>query len=103
MLVLTEVLELCPFCGGEARIFKTNPHTVGHNESDDTVGVRCSVCDVRIGIGGYANYQHSERTAEAVNRWNRRKSDEIKDKEIEKLETELRDLRNGPLITGRLK
>lgn len=65
-------LKPCPFCGSEAEFYHGDRRIVGHNESDDEVGIRCKNCDVGYGIRNYAEYKIEEREMEAYKLWNSR-------------------------------
>jgi len=65
-------IKPCPYCGAEAELFVTKPRIFGHNESEDSAGVRCSGCGVSIKFSDYAGYRVGKRQVEAVKFWNRR-------------------------------
>lgn len=59
-------------CGAKAEYFETQGHTVGHGESANEVGVRCTGCGNNFSLGDYTGYKTDERKAEAAKLWNNR-------------------------------
>lgn len=67
-----EKLRECPMCQCEAELYHSGRYTIGHGESGDYVGVKCTKCGIKVEFSGYANYKVDERKIKAVGRWNGR-------------------------------
>ena len=65
-------LKNCPCCGGSAEAYQSDRTAAGSNEFDDSVGIRCQSCFLKIEQTFYAGAQVQERLETVIGLWNRR-------------------------------
>ncbi len=69
-----EPIKNCPCCGSTAQAYQSDSRVVGHNEHDDSVGIKCQACFLKVEKSYYADALVAERLEDVLLLWNARVS-----------------------------